>query len=68
MPYFDDDGNEIDPATIRIPSMCRMCEKFGDENEQILCDLTRIDQADRPTFQCYAFVGVYGVLNDDIIE
>ncbi|MBK7934395.1 MAG: hypothetical protein IPK01_13090 [Acidobacteria bacterium] len=27
MPYYDDDGNEIDPTGIPVPRMCLMGEK-----------------------------------------
>ena len=35
MPYYDDDGNELDPGTIPLPKMCLMCEKKDDVNEEI---------------------------------
>jgi len=68
MPYYDDDGNEIDPTGIQIPAMCLMCEKKDDPNEEILCNLNRLDQRYEPTFKCGAFVSIYGALIDDIIE
>lgn len=68
MPYFDDDGNEIDPATIPIPDLCRRCEKFTDRSEEILCNLNRMDQAGESDFRCGAFVSIYGVLDDVILE
>lgn len=68
MPYYDDDGNELDPSTIRMPKMCLLCEKKDLPDEEILCNLTRLDQKDEPVFQCGAFVSLYGALIDDIIE
>jgi len=68
VPYFDDNGVEIDPAKIPVPRMCHLCEKNGDPDEEILCTLTRIDQRDDPVFKCHAFVNLYGSLNDAIIE
>ncbi len=67
MPYYDDDGNELDPSSIPMPRMCLMCEKKDDPNEEILCNLTRLDQKDEPVFKCGAFVSLYGALIDDII-
>ncbi len=68
MPYYDDDGNELDPASIPVPQMCLMCEKKDDLNEEILCNLNRLDQAGERNFKCGAFVSLYGALIDDIIE
>ncbi len=68
MPYYDDDGNELDPSIITVPQMCLMCDKKDDPHEEILCNLTRLDQMDEPVFKCHAFVSLYGSLIDDIIE
>lgn len=68
MPYFDDDGNELDPSTIPIPKLCLMCDKMDDEHEEILCNLNRLDQKDEREFKCGAFVSLYGPLADDIID
>lgn len=68
MPYYDDDGTELDPTTIPMPQMCTICEKRDDPHEEILCNLNRLDQRDEPIFKCYAFVNLYGSLIDDIIE
>lgn len=67
MPYFDDDGNELDPSAVPLPRLCTMCENHGIADEKILCDLNRLDQADNADFRCAAFVSLYGVLIDDII-
>lgn len=68
MMYFDDDGNEIDPALIPIPKLCLNCEKKDNADEEILCNLTRLDQRSDEEFICFAFESRYGVLIDDIIE
>ena len=68
MPYYDDNGNELDPSTIVIPRMCLMCEKKVDGDEEILYNLNRLDQWDEKVFDCGAFVSLYGALIDDIIE
>ena len=67
MPYFDDNGNELDPEVVPMPQMCTMCEKKDDPDEEILCNLNRLDQRGEPEFKCGVFVGLYGPLNDDII-
>lgn len=51
-----------------MPQMCMMCEKQDDPNEEILCNLNRLDQREESQFKCYAFVSLYGALIDDIIE
>lgn len=68
MPYYDDDGNGIDVSAIPAPKMCSVCEKNGFPEEEILCNLTRLDQRDETVFKCGAFVSLYGALIDDIIE
>ena len=67
MPYFDDDGTEIDPQKLPIPQMCLMCEKNDLPEEEILCTLNRLDQRNEAQFKCYAFVSLYGALIDDTI-
>lgn len=58
MPYFDDDGTELNPDLISKPSLCVACanDDTGDEMERIRCNLTRLDQRDRDEFTCFAFV------------
>ena len=68
MPYYDDDGNELNPATVPMPRMCLMCEKKGDPQEEIFCDLIRLGQRDEKEFKCRSFVSLYATLIDDIIE
>lgn len=68
MPFFDDEGNEIDPSTIPMPSLCDRCGNQDDENEYILCTLNRMDQVGENQFRCGAFVSRYGALDDVIIE
>jgi len=68
MPYYDDDGNELDPTTIVIPQMCLVCDKLNRPEEEILYNLNRLDQKDEDEFKCGAFVSLYGALIDDIIE
>ncbi len=53
--FFLDDGSEIDPDLIPIPSLCVSCRKDDDSSEEILCTLTRIDQRGEKEFQCHAY-------------
>ncbi|HED10055.1 MAG TPA: hypothetical protein ENJ10_05160 [Caldithrix abyssi] len=55
MPYFDDDGNELDPNLIPVPGLCLICKKNNDPGEEILCTLTRLDQKEGEEFICHAF-------------
>lgn len=68
MPYFDDNGNEIDPDNIAIPELCFKCEKLEDPHEEILCNLNRLDQKGEAVFKCGSFKSRYGVLDDVIIQ
>jgi hypothetical protein len=54
-PYFNDDGTEINPDEIKKPSLCVICQKNLDPNEEILCNLTRVDQRNDAEFICEAF-------------
>lgn len=68
MPYYDDDGNELDPTTIPIPKLCMSCEKKDDPFEEILCNLNRLDQKDGKEFICYAYESIYGALENETVE
>jgi len=67
MPYYHDEGTELDLADVPMPRMCLLCEKKDLPEEEILCNLNRLDQRDSSEFKCGAFVSLYGVLIDDII-
>lgn len=54
-PYFNDDGTEINPNLIPKPSLCLSCKKNEDQHEEILCNLTRLDQRNDKEFICYAY-------------
>ncbi len=55
--YFDDDGNEIKPNFHPKPSLCLSCKsnELEDKFEEILCNLTRLDQKDEREFKCFAY-------------
>ena len=58
MPYYHDDGTELNPDLIPKPSLCVACAKdqLHDEMEQILCNLNRLDQQGEEEFICFAYV------------
>lgn len=58
--YFDDDGTEFDPDLFPIPVLCLVCKKNDDPKEEILCNLTRLDQRGEPEFRCDAFQHIFG--------
>ncbi|RLD36904.1 MAG: hypothetical protein DRI89_15735 [Bacteroidetes bacterium] len=53
--YFDDDGNKLNPDLIPKPDLCLSCTKNEDPNEEILCNLNRLDQDGDSEFICYAY-------------
>jgi len=53
--YFDDDGTPLNPDLIPKPGLCLICSKNLDPNEEILCNLNRLDQRNKDKFVCYAF-------------
>jgi hypothetical protein len=55
MPYFDDDGNEINPDFYPKPGLCLICTKLNDPREKVLCTLNRIDQRYEKEFICHGF-------------
>ena len=52
---FDDDGYEINTNLIKKPSLCFICMKDEDANEEILCNMIRFDQRKNSEFKCSAF-------------
>ena len=59
MPYYDDDGNKLDPSTISKPELCYSCKNDGkDPEEEILCTLTKFDQQNDEDFICEAFKNI----------
>lgn len=53
--YYDDDGNELNPDLITKPSLCILCAKDDDPDEEILCNLNRLDQQCEVDFKCGAY-------------
>lgn len=54
--FFDDEGYEIRTDLLRKPSLCLICKKDDDPNEEMLCNMTRHDQKNEEDFVCYAYV------------
>lgn len=55
MPFYNDDGTEINPDLVPKPSLCVSCKHDDDPKEEVLCILTRADQQDEAEFQCFAY-------------
>lgn len=55
MPFFDDDGTEINPELVPKPSLCVTCQHDDDPEQEVLCTLTRMDQQDDEQFICHAY-------------
>ena len=53
--YFDDDGEKLNPNLISKPDHCTTCGKEENEDEEMLCNLNRLDQAGEKEFICYAY-------------
>lgn len=56
--YWDDDGNRLYPENYPKPGLCIICKKNdGDEFEEILCNLHRLDFVDgQEEFTCGVYV------------
>lgn len=57
--YFHDDGTPLNPDLIPKPQLCLSCINDEDENQEILCNLTRLDQKDEKEFKCFAYLNKY---------
>lgn len=55
MPYFDDDGTELNPNLIPKPDLCVGCRHDDDPSRHIVCTLTRLDQQEETEFICFAY-------------
>jgi hypothetical protein len=53
--YNDDDGTEVNPDIVPKPSLCISCNKDELGHEEVLCDLTRMDQHGNNEFICEAY-------------
>lgn len=57
--YFNDDGTELNPDLYPKPQLCLSCKKDDDPDEDVLCNLNRLDQLDEPEFKCFAYKNKY---------
>lgn len=57
--YRMDDGTPVNPDDHPKPSLCLLCKKNDDPNEEILCNLNRMDQLGAKEFICAAHVPVF---------
>ena len=53
--YYFDDGTEYNSDFFPKPNLCLVCIKDKDPNEEILCNLNRMDQHGNKDFKCSAF-------------
>jgi hypothetical protein len=53
--FYNDDGTKINPELISKPSMCVLCQKDDDPDEEILYILNRADQEGEREFRCDAY-------------
>ena len=60
MGYFDDDGTEVNPDLFPKPSLCLTCRLNDDPNEEVLCNLTRMDQRNEDEFICFGYQKISG--------
>jgi len=58
MAYFNNDGNEINPNLLPEPQLCLSCIKNEDKNEEVLCNLTRLDKNNNNEFICDAYESI----------
>jgi hypothetical protein len=63
--YYDDDGEKLNPNLIPKPDLCATCRKDENEDEEILCNLNRLDQAGEKEFICYAYESKFEEREDD---
>ena len=55
MGYFNDDGTPFNPGLHPLPSLCMSCKKRNNPHEEMLCNLTRMDQMGEKEFKCFAY-------------
>ena len=69
--YSLDDGTEVDPASIPLPSLCISCLKNNNPREEIACNLTRIDHIEEiqngEMFCCFAYEPIDSSVNREQI-
>ncbi len=53
--FFNDDGTPYNPDLHPIPNLCLTCKKKDDPNEEMICNLTRMDQQGEKEFKCFAY-------------
>jgi hypothetical protein len=56
--YFNDDGTEMNPDLYPKPQLCLSCKKQDEESEEILCNLTRLDQLEESEFKCASYESI----------
>lgn len=54
--YYDDDGTKLNSDLYPRPGLCLMCRFNDDHDEEILCNLNRLDQRNEKEFECGAYI------------
>jgi hypothetical protein len=68
MPYFHDDGTEFNPDLISKPSLCATCKKDNIPDQEIACNLTRMDQQGEDRFICFAYDSISGEAQTRVVH
>ncbi len=55
--YYFDDGTPYNPDLHPKPGLCLSCKKMDDPSEEMVCNLTRMDQLNEKEFICYGYEG-----------
>ncbi len=53
--FYNDDGTKFNPYLHPLPELCLSCKKKEDVNEELLCNLNRMDQVGSKIFKCHAY-------------
>jgi len=54
--FFDDDGYEINIDLVPKPTLCITCRNNDNSDEEMICNLTRLDQKYTKGFECFAYL------------
>lgn len=58
MPYYTDDGEELNPNLYPMPHLCMSCKKKDMPHYEIVCTLTRFDQSADGELICHDYESI----------